>query len=132
MKHLRAESGQSLVESAALIVLLVIIVLGVVDFTFIFRTYLSLANAANVGATNAARSLAAANNLGGITAAALSETSSWGCIGQPTVTTATGADSTGGSTISVTISCEVAGLIAIPNSINHVVATATVVRRIKQ
>lgn len=131
MKHLRDEAGQSLVEFAALITLLITLVLGVIDFTFILVSYVGVVNAANVGATYAATSAAAANNLSAITAAALSETDIWRCDGQPTVTRSPGVDSSGGATISVTVSCDVADLIAIPDSINNVIASATVVRRIK-
>ena len=131
MKHLRSESGQGLVETAALIMLLMVLVLGLIDFTFILVTYVSVTNAANVGATYAATSPATAGNLTAITLAALSETNSWRCNGQPTVTRSPGTDSSGGATISVTVACDVANLIAIPNSISQVVASATVVRRVK-
>jgi Flp pilus assembly protein TadG len=131
MKHLRAESGQSLVETAGLITLMMVMVLGVIDFTFILLAYLSLTNAANVGATYAAMSPAAASSLSAITAAALSETNNWHCTGQPTVECTAGTDASGGATISVRVWCDVDHLIAIPNSIDHVVASATVVRRVK-
>ena len=131
MKQLRTESGQSLVETAGLIMLLMVMVLGVIDFTFIMLAHVSVTNAANVGATWAATSPARANDLSGITAAALSETNNWHCTGQPTVERTPGTDASGGATIGVTVSCDVGNLIAIPNSINHVVATATVIRRVK-
>jgi Flp pilus assembly protein TadG len=133
MKHLRAEDGQSLVEVAALIMLLMVMVLGLINTTFILLSYLSVTNAATVGATYAATSLAAANNLNAITNAARSETDSWLrlCGGQPTVDSAHGTDASGGATVSVTVSCDVANLIAIPDSLDHVVASATVVRRVR-
>ena len=84
MRHLRSESGQGLVETAALITLLMTLFLGVINFAFIFLAYVSVTNAANVGATYAATSPAAANNLAAITDAARSETDNWLRLRRPT------------------------------------------------
>jgi hypothetical protein len=49
-RHQRSESGQALVEFALVVPLLVLIVLGIIDFGRIFYTYEALANAAREGA----------------------------------------------------------------------------------
>jgi Flp pilus assembly protein TadG len=131
MKHLRSENGQSLIEGALMITLLMVIILGLIDFAFIFQAYLGVVSAASVGITYAATSSTAANDLSGITAAALSETDIWHCIGQPNVTRTLTTDSYGYSMVSVTITCRVADLMAIPSSLNNVQVSATAVRRVK-
>jgi len=131
MKHVRSESGQSLIEGALMITLLMLLVMGLIDFAFVFQAYLGVVNAANVGVTYAATSSIAANDLSGITAAALSETDIWHCIDQPNVAHTLSTDSYGYSMVSVTVSCQVADLMAIPSSLNNIQVSATAVRRVK-
>ena len=131
MKHLRSESGQSLIELAVLLPILLTLTLGVFNFALIYNTYVGIVNAANVAATYAATSQAAASNLSAITAAALSESDVWRCTSQPTVTRTPGTDPYGYAMIRVTVSCQVGNLIAIPASFYHITVSAEAVRRVR-
>lgn len=132
MSELRSERGQSLVEGALLSVILMALVLALIDFAFILYAYIGTVSAANAGASFAASSTAAANNLAGITAAALAETDTWNCIGgQPSVSRAVTTDAYGFSMVSVTVSCRVSNLIAIPGSFNAVTVSNTATRRVR-
>ena len=131
MKHLRSESGQSLIELAVLLPILLTLTLGVFDFALIYNTYVGIVNAANVGATYAATSPAAASNLSAITAAALGESNVWRCTSQPAVTRTPSLDPYGFSMISVTVSCQVDNLIAIPAVFNNITVSAKAVRRVR-
>jgi Flp pilus assembly protein TadG len=65
----RDDEGQSLVELGVLIPLLLIIVLGAIDFGRAYYAYISVTNAARAGAQYASASNANAANNPGITAA---------------------------------------------------------------
>jgi Flp pilus assembly protein TadG len=73
------ERGENLVESAVVFSLLLTLVLGMVDFGLLLQGYITVAGAANAGATYGAASLANANDLNGIRTAATAVSSNWSC-----------------------------------------------------
>lgn len=132
VRHLRSENGQSLIESALVMTLLLLLVLGVINFALIFYVHVGVVNAASVAATYAATSPTTANDLSGITAAALGETTRWRCRdGRPIVTRALDTDPAGGLMVSVVVRCEVVNLIALPAGFDRVTVTGTAVRRVR-
>jgi Flp pilus assembly protein TadG len=132
MKFFRSQRGQSLVEGALTISILMMLVLGLIDFAFVFSAYIGVVNAANAGAVYASTSPISANNLNGITAAVMSETNNWRCVGQPPVSRSFAPDGYGYTKVTVTVACQVAGLVAIPNSFNQITVSASAVRRVRQ
>jgi len=131
VRNLKSEAGQSLIESVLTFTMLMVIVLAVLDFSFVFQAYIGVVNAAAVGAMYGATSQTAAYDQTGIRNAALAETNSWRCT-NTTVTSSVSTDTYGFRKVSVTVSCQVADLIAIPNSINQIVVSSTAVRRVRQ
>lgn len=132
VKHFRSENGQSLIESALVIMLLLLLVLGVINFALIFYVHVGVVNAANVAATYAAISPITANDLQGITAAALGETTGWRCSsGRPIVSRTLGTDPAGGLMVSVVVRCEVVNLIALPANFGPITVTGMAVRRVQ-
>jgi Flp pilus assembly protein TadG len=127
----KSEAGQSLVESVLVFTLLMVIVLGLLDFAYVFQAYVGVVNAAGVGAMYGATSQSAAYDQTGIHNAALAESNSWHCA-SPTVTSSVSTDSYGFRKVSVTVRCQVADLIAIPNSFNQIFVSSTAVRRVRQ
>jgi Flp pilus assembly protein TadG len=126
----REEEGQSLVESALLFLLLITLVLGVIDFGFIFYGYVSVVSAAHEGAAFAALSSVNASNPTAIRSAALGETSRWNCSSLA-VTSSLTPDSAGYPMVSVTVACQVGNLTAIPDSFTGATVQATARRRVK-
>lgn len=126
--HARRERGQSLVELGVLMPILLVIVLGAVDFGRAYHSSQSVANAARTGAQYAAVSTANAGNLSGITTAALQETGT--LAHTPTVTASTGTDSRGESYARVTVSYAFTTMIAWPGLPHSVPMTRTVQMRI--
>jgi Flp pilus assembly protein TadG len=124
------ESGQSMVESAFVFVILMFLLLGLVDFAYVFQDYIGVVNAANVGAVYGSTSAAAAANQTAIASAALSETDQWHCS-NTSVSSSTSTDSYGYLMVSVTVQCQVADLIVIPNSIVSIQLSNTAVRRVR-
>jgi Flp pilus assembly protein TadG len=111
-----------------LLPILLVIVLGAVDFGRAYYSSQSVANAARTGAQYAAVSTANAGNLSGITTAAQQET---GTLAQsPTVTATTGTDSRGKSYTRVTVSYNFTTMIAWPGLPHSVPMTRTVQMRI--
>jgi Flp pilus assembly protein TadG len=68
--HRRGERGAALVELAVVLPLLLVVLLGTIDFGRAFRTAMIVTNAARAGAQFGAQSLANAGNNSGIIAAA--------------------------------------------------------------
>ena len=126
----KAEGGQSLVESALLFMLLITLVLGVIDFGFIFYGYVSVVSAAHEGAAFASLSGANASNPTAIRNAVVGETSRWNCSSLA-VTSSLGPDSAGYPMVSVTVTCQVGNLTAIPDSFSGATVQATARRRVR-
>lgn len=124
------EDGQAMVESAFVFMLLVTIVLGLIDFAFIFEDYIGVVNAANVGATYGATSWTAAQNTTAISNAALSESNRWHCSSM-SVSSSTSTDTYGYAMVSVTVECQVADLIPIPGVLSSLRLSNTAVRRVR-
>jgi len=120
-----------MIEAAMTFTLLMIIVLGVIDFAFVFQAYIEVVNAAGEGAAYGATSLAAAQNQSAISAAALGESNSTHCT-ERVVTSGTSVDSFGYTMVSVTVQCQVADLIAIPNAFDQISVSSTAVRRVRE
>ena len=126
---LREQEGQALLESVVTFALLIALSVAIINFGFIFRTLISVTNAANVGAMVASTSTTAANNLTAISAAALAESDGWHCAA-PAVSRTLQNDGDGNPSVSVTVSCAVVDLIAFPGVPSEVTIARTVVRRI--
>jgi Flp pilus assembly protein TadG len=122
------ERGQSLVELGILVPILLVIVLGAVDFGRAYYSSQAVANGARTGAQYAAVSTANAGNLSGITSAALQETGT--LTHSPTVTATTGTDSRGKSYVRVTVSYVFTTIVAWPGLPHSVAMTRTVQMRI--
>ena len=98
--------GQSLVELALLLPVLLILVLGTIDFGRVFFAYISVTNAARNGADYAAEGQAATADLDGIRTTALADTGDLPNTSptNPGVAVATGTDSQGRLYADVTVS----------------------------
>ena len=93
----RGDRGQALVELALIAPVLIILMLGVVDYGRIYFAYVSVTNGARIGADYAATDPQAATDTAGIRAAALGDTTD--LLNQsesnPNVTVVTANDSQG-------------------------------------
>ena len=125
----RAEGGQALIESVVTFGILIVLIVGIVNFGFIFRTLISVTNAANIGAMYASTSENAAGDLANIRLAALADSENWHCD-DPTVSSKGGADESGNPNVSVTVSCQIVDLITFPGVPSEITLSRTVVRRI--
>ncbi|MGB6836982.1 MAG: TadE family protein [Dehalococcoidia bacterium] len=105
-RRARYQRGQSLVEFALLLPLLLIIMLGVLDFGRVYFAYVSVTNAARNGAHYASATTEKAGDLDGIRGAALADTENLLNTSptNPAVSAQTGLDSQGKTYASVTVS----------------------------
>lgn len=121
-----------MVEFTLLLPALLLLAVGVINFAFVFHTYIQVINAAGVGATYAAASANAANDEAGIAAAALADSETWHCI-RPTATRASlVGDPYGYQRVSVTVTCQVSDLVILPQGLGPVTVSATATRRVRQ
>lgn len=126
------ERGQSMVEFTLLLPALLLMVIAVINFAFIFHTYVLIVNAAGVGATYAAAGPTAPYDEAGIAAAALADSANWSCT-QPTATRSSlVGDPYGYQRVSVTVSCQMTNLIMWPNSFGPLKISATATRRVRK
>ena len=104
-RRTRYQRGQSLVEFALLLPILLIIVLGVTDFGRLYFAYVSVTNAARNGAHYASASTEKAADLDGIRGAALADTENLLNTSptNPDVSAQTGLDGQGKTYTSVTV-----------------------------
>jgi len=119
-----------MVESAFVFTFLMLVLLGLVDFAYVFQAYIGVVNAANVGATYGSTSATAAANQTAIAAAALAESNQWHCS-NTSVNSSTSTDAYGYLKVSVTVQCQVANLIVIPNGVSAIRVSNTAVRRVR-
>jgi Flp pilus assembly protein TadG len=105
---MRSGRGQSLVELALIAPVLIILMLGAMDYGRVYFAYTSVTNAARTGADYAASSSTAASDTTSIRAAAVAETSDLlnTSASNPSVSVATGTDSQGRLYADVTVSYE--------------------------
>ena len=116
MRRVRDQRGQALVESALIVPVLMLLVLGMVDFALVLQTYIGIVNAAGVGA-----SYAAENGTSGLEAAVRAETdsNSLHCATltvDPAVFSAADDDEAGFYKVTVTVRCQTSDLTGF---INH-------------
>ena len=131
LRHARRrhdDNGQSLVELGILIPLLLVIVLGAIDFGRAYYAYVTVTNAARAGAQYASVSNANAADTEGITAAVDQEAGS--LSGSPTVTASSSTDSRGKSVAMVTVAYRFNTLFAWPGLPHNVPMTQTVQMRV--
>jgi Flp pilus assembly protein TadG len=105
-RHLfRRSHGQSLVEFAVILPVVLLLVLGAVDFGRVYFAYVSVTNGARNGAQYASQSVVAAEDSDGIREAAVADTSNLLSTSEtnPSVSVTTGADSRGGLYADVTV-----------------------------
>ena len=98
-RDLRRERGQSLVEFAVLLPILVLILMGVLDFGRVFYAYTTIANAAYQGAVCASMGSGACP--AGAASTATAEVN--GTLPGGVTTTVTGAGGAAGSAVTVTV-----------------------------
>lgn len=126
------ERGQGMVEFALLLPVLLLLVVGVINFAFIFHTYIQVVSAAGVGATYAATNATTANDTAGISAAALVDSATWHC-NAPTATRASlVGDPYGYQRVTVTVTCQVTELIIGPGGLGPVTVSAEATRRVRK
>lgn len=125
----RAEWGQSLLETAVTLGLLLVLIAVIVNFGFVFRSAIGIANGANAGVTYAALSTSTASNTAAIRTAALGEAASWNCT-NPTVSSQRTTDGDGNPSVSVTVNCTVRNVISVPGLPGDITISHTVSRRI--
>ncbi|MGC8780013.1 MAG: TadE/TadG family type IV pilus assembly protein [Anaerolineae bacterium] len=126
------ERGQSMVEFTLLLPALLLMVVGVINFAFVFHTYVQLVNAAGVGATYAASGPSAVNDLAGIAAAALADRDNWHCAKVDAGRSALVGDPYGYQRVSVTVTCVMSDLILWPTGWGPVEISATATRRVRK
>src|SRR5512146_61453 len=107
-----SEEGQGLVEGAFVFTILSLMVLAIIDFAYLYQTFIGVTNAASQGA------MYAANDIGydsaRIQAAALAEGSMRHCRTLVVSSTAPQNDAFGLPMVSVTVRCEVDDLMLLP------------------
>jgi Flp pilus assembly protein TadG len=113
------ERGQALAELALILPVLLVLVLGAIDFGRLFLVGIELNQAARQGVAYAAASTANATDTAGISTAALDGVG--GLSGTPAVTSTTAVDSSGGHVSTVTVSATFQTLIDWPG-IPHTIA----------
>ncbi len=123
LKRFRTSGGQSLVELSMLLPILLLLLLGGIDFGRVYFAHVSVTNAARNGADYAARGNQSAVDADGIREAALWDTNE--LLGtsetNPTVTSVTGTDSQGTEYSEVTVSYQFSTLVpwpGLPSSVN--------------
>ncbi|MDZ4278527.1 MAG: TadE/TadG family type IV pilus assembly protein [Dehalococcoidia bacterium] len=101
----RGERAQSLVEFALLAPVLIILMLGIIDYGRVYFAYISVTNGARTGADYAATGPTAASDLAGIKNAATAETSELLNTSptNPNVSAAIGTDGQGRTYADVTV-----------------------------
>jgi Flp pilus assembly protein TadG len=114
MASWRGEKGQALVEVALLTTILIGLVMGAVNLYYVLQAYGGVLSAAYAGAAYAASSPSNADNSGGISQAALSEGDNEYCLTKPTVSSTKSTDAWAGTTVTVTVGCQVAGMLPLP------------------
>lgn len=127
----RAERGQGAVEFALLLPVLLLLALGVINFAFVFHTYIQVVNAAGVGATYAATSATTANDTAGISAAALADSANWHCDAPTATRSSLVGDPYGFQRVTVTVTCQVTDLI-LGGGLGPVTVSAEASRRVRK
>ncbi len=119
----RGDRGQAIVELALIAPILIILMLGVIDYGRVYFAYVSVTNGARIGADYASSSATRAADTAGIKAAALGDTTD--LLGQsptnPEVTVVTANDSQGNLYADVTMTYTFSTLFpwpGLPTSIN--------------
>ena len=130
LHQLRQEEGQGLIEFAFTFTILLTLVLGVVDFAFVYRASLRANAGANAGAIYGSEGTMQANDTAGIQAAALAATPGWTCTAGPTVTRSVGTDAGNQSYVSVTVQCRVPNLMLLPTIVGEVTVSGNAVRQV--
>jgi Flp pilus assembly protein TadG len=103
------ESGQSLVEMAFIVPVLVLLLIGIVNFGWFAYSYIELTNAANAGVHYAAQSVTNASNTSGIQAAMSSDAGDLTAIHPSTTLTCSCSDGTIGTSCTKYFGCLAAG-----------------------
>jgi hypothetical protein len=136
MRNIKQEKGQSSVELAFSLLLLIPIMLALIDFAFIIRQYIAVSNAANAGAAYGASGKNEALDVLGIQAAALSESPDTVCdgpSGKPTVVMPIPYNISGTDWwVKVTVKCKVKGLLVMPGILPNLEVAVTAERRVAQ
>jgi Flp pilus assembly protein TadG len=125
------EEGQSLVEFALAFTLLLTLVLGVVDFAFVYQAYLRANAAANSGAVYGSEDTTQASDTAGIQDAALAAAPGWTCTSGPTVASSVGTDADDQQYVSVTVQCSVPDLMILHTMLEDVTVSGSAVRQVQ-
>jgi Flp pilus assembly protein TadG len=131
---LKSSRGQSLAEFALVLPVILVLVLGAIDFGRVYFAYVSVTNAARNGAHYASGSPVAAEDAGGIREAVLEETSDLLDTSptNPSVAVATGTDGQGGLYADVTVSYAFSPIFPWPGLPDSVELDRTVRARVDQ
>jgi Flp pilus assembly protein TadG len=101
-----------MVEMALILVVMVALAVGLVNFALMIKDYTDVSSAAGAGAIYASQGSSYMGNLSGIqTATIASNGGSWHCVGTPTVSSSAQADAYGQYSVTVTMRCNVASMI---------------------
>jgi Flp pilus assembly protein TadG len=135
MRRIKQEKGQSAVELAFSLMLLIPIVFALIDFSYIFRQYIGVTNAANAGVAYGADGKNQALDTAGIQAAALGESTDIVCdsaSGKPTVSAPSVSLSGTDWWIRVTVTCKVKGLLILRGLSPNINLSVSAERRVAQ
>jgi Flp pilus assembly protein TadG len=133
-RFIGSKRGQSLAEFALILPVLVLLMLGAIDFGRVFFAYISVTNAARNGADYASFSSVAANDLTGIRAAVVGDTGDLlnTSDSNPQVTSTTGTDSQGRLYADVTVTYAFSTIFPWPGLPDTVDVSRTVTARVAQ
>ncbi len=133
-RFIGSKRGQSLAEFALILPVLVLLMLGTIDFGRVFFAYVSVTNAARNGADYASFSSVAANDLTGIRAAVVGDTGDLlnTSDSNPQVTSTTGTDSQGRLYADVTVTYAFSTIFPWPGLPDTVDVSRTVTARVAQ
>jgi Flp pilus assembly protein TadG len=131
MGHIKGERGQALAETAVIFSILLLLAMGVTDFSIVFQSYIGVINAANNGAQVAAISLTNAQSDTVVQNAVWSLRKYWRCTetdNKPAVQRQLLPDDGSGETrVQVRVTCTVRDLTHLFSPLR---LTETVVRRV--
>jgi len=129
-RRARADEGQGLAEGAIVFAVLALILLGLVDLALLYQTFIGVTNAASEGAAYAsAQPGYSATN---IEEAVMAERGLFRCRNLSITSAEPTPDEFGMPEITVTVRCQVADLLLIPQSLHHLTLTRSATRRMLQ
>lgn len=129
-RHVR---GQSLIELALVVPVLIVVLLGIAEFSRLWYAYITVDNAARVGAQYGAQSREAARDVAGIEAAVREEIATLFDVtpSNPSVYVLNGTDPYGYAFVSVTVTYFFHPLLPVPGIPSSLNLTKTSIMRVR-